>query len=173
MRSNESKESKALPANIKAVLFDYDGVIADTMADNCRAWQRAFNDFGVNITDEEYYMLEGMSPAAIAKELGARKGLSETAIGQIPVKKAEYYRKDNAFRVYPEIPDIVRELKRRGIKVGLVSGAARHRIEEMTPHELLSLFDIVVSADDVSLAKPDPEPYQKALEFMHLTSSET
>lgn len=158
--------------DVKAVLFDYDGVIADTMADNCRAWKRAFADFGATITDKEYYMLEGMSPAAIAKELGTQKGLFEHVIVQIPGKKAQNYRAHNSFRIYPGIPELLKKLKEQDMKLALVSGASRHRIEEMTSKELLSLFDVVVYAEDVRHPKPNPEPYQKALNLLHIAPDE-
>lgn len=157
---------------VKAVLFDYDGVIADTMADNCKAWKHAFADFSVPITDQEYYLLEGMTPAAIAEKIGTQYALSQDAIMQIPKKKADYYRLDNSFRVYPEISDIVRAIKARGIKLALVSGADRHRIEEMTPKELLSLFGVIVAADDITHPKPDPEPYRIVLERLSVTPEE-
>lgn len=156
----------------EAVLFDYDGVIGDTMSDNARAWRRAFSDFGVHITDLDYYELEGLSPAAVARELGTKNGLSEDVISQIPPRKAEYYRSDNTFRIYPEIPELVNKLKADGKKLALVSGAARHRIEEMTPRPLLDDFDVVIAAEDVTRPKPDPEPYMKAMEKLGVLPSQ-
>ncbi|HLD25152.1 MAG TPA: HAD family phosphatase [Patescibacteria group bacterium] len=169
---SEKLISKELPSNIRAVLFDYDGVVADTMQDNLHAWQQAFSDAGVNITAEEYYSREGMTPSAIARELGTQKGLSEEVIADIPTKKAQYYRSNNSFRLYPEVTNIVKKIKDRGLKLALVTGALRHRVEEMTPKDLLELFDVVISADDITYPKPDPEPYQKALEKLNVQPSE-
>jgi len=147
----------------KAVLFDYDGVIADTMKDNAAAWQKAFEDSGKQITEEEYYALEGLSPVAVARTLGAKKQLSAQAIAELPGKKAAYYRQHNAFRVYPEIPAILRSLSDVGMRLALVSGASHERIREMTPQYLLDRFDVIVGGEDTEFPKPDPAPYQRAL----------
>ena len=45
--------------NFKAVLFDFDGVLAETMEDLYLAWERAFLDFGVQIKKEDYFPIEG------------------------------------------------------------------------------------------------------------------
>lgn len=171
-KRKKMKFTKELPHNIKAVLFDYDGVIGDTMEANLIAWKKAFRDYGVSISDNEYLLLEGMTPAAIAKKLGIHHGLDESVIEAIPAKKAEYYRANNTFRVYPFIHDLLDQLKKRGIKLALVSGAASHRIDEMTPPNLLSLFDVVISADDKVEPKPAAGPYLQAMKLLSLEASD-
>ncbi len=169
----ETPISKELPGIISAVLLDYDGVIADTMKDNDRAWKRAFVHHGVTLGETEYLELEGMTPLAIATFLVKKYNLPESLTETIVTDKAEYYRQDNQFRLYPGVIELVRSLKGQGIKLALVSGAARHRIEEMTPRELLDLFDVVITADDKVQPKPDPEPYTSALEKLDVPANET
>ena len=52
---------------IRAVIFDFDGVLADTMFDNCKAWQEAFALYGFQMDAIEYYRLEGMGRFQIAE----------------------------------------------------------------------------------------------------------
>ena len=51
---------------IRAVIFDFDGVIADTMNDNFKAWQYAFLKYNIQIEKKAYFLLEGMGPTSIA-----------------------------------------------------------------------------------------------------------
>ena len=53
--------------NFKAVLFDFDGVLADTMEDNFKAWKKAFENFGINIKREDYFYLEGYKLINVAR----------------------------------------------------------------------------------------------------------
>ncbi|MEK7060637.1 MAG: HAD family phosphatase [Patescibacteria group bacterium] len=157
---------------IKAVLFDYDGVLADTMRDNDIAWKNAFAKQGVTLGIMEYLLLEGMTPHAIATKLTKDHGLSESVIADIIEDKKKYYKENNSFRLYPGVQKFITSLHHRGIKLALVSGAASHRIEEMTPKELLVLFDVIITADDEIASKPNPDPYLKALKKIGVSANE-
>lgn len=161
-----------IPRVLKAVFFDYDGVVADTMEDNYEAWRFAFGQHGVEIGREEYFLLEGMSPKSIAERLGGDHGLSESSFDRLTDLKAEYYRFHNKFRLYPNIQELLIQLKEKGIKLALISGAKRHRIIEMTPVDFLALFDLIVTADDVVRPKPNPESYLLGLKSLAVASDE-
>lgn len=151
-------------SSIIAWLFDFDGVIGDTMPSNLGAWIAAFGEHGITITKDDYYPLEGMNPRAIVETLGRRYALPPETYERIAVRKAEVYRlQAGPLRIYPHVESLLAILKLRGKKLALVSGAARHRIEETTPKDLLNLFDLIVAGDDITKPKPDPEPYQRAL----------
>lgn len=155
-----------------AVLFDYDGVLADTMRDNFQAWKYAFEQQGCSIQLEEYMVLEGMSPHDIAKTLGHKHKLNPVLYPQIADLKDRYYHEHYSFRIYPNIAVILAELNRANIKLALVSGAVKHRVFKITPQKILGFFSVIVTAYDVKRAKPHPEPYQKALRLLGLSPAE-
>src|SRR5262249_9117078 len=65
-------------------------------------------------------------------------------------------------------------LLKRGLKLAVVSDAPRHQVWlRLASLQLHNLFDVVVTFDDTGARKPSPEPFQKALERLHLPASET
>lgn len=170
MKLTRAAKRGNMPVEIKAVLFDYDGVIADTMADNFTAWEFAFRRFGVRISSEDYFALEGMTPVSIAEFLGKKFHLRKEQYTLIPDYKADYYRNHNVFRLYEGVYAALVTLKKMHMRLALVSGAANHRIQEMTPSRVLSLFDIIISADHITKSKPDAQGYRMALEGLGVNS---
>lgn len=170
--AESSRERLCIPP-FQGVFLDYDGVTADTMPPNLNAWAMAFQDFGVKITKDDYYALEGMSPQAIAEKLGKQFNLPPNAYEQIPAKKAAYYRVHaGPLIIYPGVEDLLRLLKAKGKNTGLVSGATRERITEITPKKLLELFDVVVTATDLARSKPYPDPYETAMLSLGIQASQ-
>lgn len=53
----------------RGILFDFDGTLADTMEGNYRAWQHVLHEAGADINREEYFLLEGMKLAEVARTL--------------------------------------------------------------------------------------------------------
>jgi beta-phosphoglucomutase len=145
-------------------LFDYDGVVADTMHDNFKAWQHACEIYGAHLKKEDYFPFEGLSSKGMSEHLGNIFGLSQSEYSTLPQKKAEFYKLHTGpLRIYPGVEDLLSLLKHHDKKLALVSGAGRQRIEETTPSTLLDIFDAIVAGDDISKPKPDPEPYVLAL----------
>lgn len=169
---NRRSQKASLPKEVKAIFFDYDGVVADTMEDNYFAWRYAFGQHGVEIGREEYFFLEGMSPEAIAERLGTNHSLPQATFCRLAKTKAEYYRSHNKFRLYPRIHELLKYLKEKSLMLALISGAKRHRINEVTPRGFLTLFDLIVTADNVTKPKPDPEPYLLTLKSLGVKSGE-
>lgn len=172
MQATIRKEPLNFPMNFKAVLFDYDGVLADTMEDNFAAWAYAFRQYDRKIGRDDYFPLEGMTPKAIAELLGKRFGLEKEQYTSIPELKANYYREHNNFRLYKGVVETLRALRAKNIRLALVSGAAEHRIREMTPSDVLNFFDVIISADHVTQPKPHPESYLKGLELLGVAPQE-
>ena len=161
-----------IPEHTRAVIFDYDGVIADTFSDNLQAWQHAFASHGVTITKEDFMEAEGMNPPRIVSFIGKKYNLPESFYGRIVEEKQQYYKEHNSFRLYPEIEEIVRMLKEKGQKIGIVSGAAASQIKSVLPQDLFELFDAFVSGDTVNNPKPHPEPYQTGLELLGVSRAQ-
>lgn len=157
---------------IKAILFDYDGVLVDSMEDNFKAWQYAFNAYGAKIIKDDYIKLEGMNPAGIVESISRKYDIDVTYLREITSMKEEFYKANNTFKLYKGIEKLVKKLKRKGLRLGLVSGASESRIRSVTPKSFLLLFDVIVAGDQVNNPKPHPEPYQKALQLLRTGSEE-
>ena len=156
----------------KAILFDFDGVIADTMSANLAAWQQAFAKYGVVVEPHDYYELEGSGPEQVARVLCRKFKLDESLAPEIAKAKDSLMTKGHTLSVYPEVPTMLQTLKERGITCALVTGASRRRIEHTLPAELAAYFSVITTSDDVQRTKPDPEPYVMTAKKLGYSSAE-
>jgi beta-phosphoglucomutase len=151
-----------------SVIFDFDGVIANTMQDNYLAWKDAFTVYGADIAPLDYYKLEGMGRFDIARILSEQYQAGIGHEDEIVIIKEANYKKNNQFSIYPNIPELLQLLTDHGIKIGLVTGASRNRIQSTMPADILPYFQYIVTSDDVVQGKPNPEPYRKAMQELQV-----
>ena len=149
----------------KVVLFDMDGVLVDSMPVHARTWHETAIKYGLKAERDEFYNYEGMKGADTIELLYRR------SFGNDPdpdLVKEIYAYKSGLFLSHsgemPPIPgtrDLMAELKRRGIEIGVVTGStiqnAEPRIEKYYS-EFVSM-EHVVTADIVENGKPLPDPY--------------
>lgn len=153
----------------KAVLFDLDGVIADTMGLHYEAYRQAFARYGLQVTPLEIYELEGMPSREVGKALVKRKGarLTDEQILKAIEDKREIYRALAAkdARTFPGVPETLKMLRKNGIKLALVTGSNLKTVSGVLKKiGLEQAFDIVISGDDTPRGKPYPDPYLKGME---------
>lgn len=149
---------------IEAVIFDFDGVVGDTMHDNCVAWQQSFARYGYDLPSAEYYKMEGMGRYQIAEHIVAGNNMDRTLVEDIVTFKEDYYKQNNTFRLYEGVEDIFGFLAAKSIPVAIVTGASRTRITEHLDKGIAAGLAALITADDVTHTKPHPEPYLKAVE---------
>ncbi|MCD6013468.1 MAG: beta-phosphoglucomutase [Flavipsychrobacter sp.] len=147
----------------EAVIFDFDGVLGDTMHDNCVAWQKSFERYGYALQAVDYYKLEGMGRYQIAENILRQNDLDLGLTEDIVTFKEEYYRQNNTFRLYDGVDDIFRFLKEKNVPVAIVTGASKARISQHLDKAIEEALTVLITADDVTHTKPHPEPYLKAV----------
>jgi len=155
-----------------AVIFDFDGVIADTMNDNFKAWEYAFSKYNVQIEKQEYFLLEGMGPKSIANYFIEKSNIDKLLTQVIILEKEKFYKNNNQFKIYPEIYSIFDLLEQNRILIGIVTGASKERLIATLDKKLLNQTTVLVTSNDVVKTKPDPEPYLTAIKKLKLSSSE-
>ena len=158
--------------NLKAVLFDFDGVLADTMQDNFQAWKKAFADFGIEIKQDDYFPLEGMKLINVAKTISIQYNINPNP-EEIVKLKSKYYLEDHSFSFYPEVPELINFLKERGKLLAIVSASPREKIERTVPKDFLDKFDVVISGEDTKKGKPNPEPYSTGMKKLNVKPEES
>jgi beta-phosphoglucomutase len=148
---------------IEAVIFDFDGVIADTMRDNCMAWKEAFSKYDFSMKDDEYYQLEGMGRFQIAEYFIGKYKLDKQIKQEVAEAKERIYQEKNSFRIYDHVHEIFALLAKKQIPTAIVTGASRERINEHMDKKIEAQLTALITADDVKNTKPDPEPYLTAV----------
>lgn len=157
---------------IRAVIFDFDGVLADTMFDNCKAWQKAFALYGFQMDDIEYYRLEGMGRFQIADYFIEKYFLEPSIKKNLVEAKEMNYKKNNSFKYYDYVLEIFSFLNEKGISTAIVTGASKTRIQEHLNENISQYLKVLVTADDVIHTKPNPEPYLTAAAMLGMNPNE-
>lgn len=158
--------------NYNAVMFDYDGVTADSPSLNYAAWAHAFAAYGVKIGRTEYFSMEGHGPLKIAENLCYTHRLDIGLAAGLRQAKEEHMRTLGEPAIYPEIPGLLSALQGSGVTMALVTGASRARIDSTLPSTLRSHYEVIITSDDVKHTKPHPEPYLKAALIMGVRPAE-
>lgn len=156
----------------KAILFDFDGVLADTLDDLFLSWKYAFSKFNVNIKKEDYFLLEGMNVLKIAKNISKKYGLIIDDYKKIVEIKNKFYLENHSFNFYDGVFELIDILKQENILIGIVSASPKEKLEKTVPKGFLEKFDVVISGDDVELGKPNPDPYLVAIKNLNLNPKE-
>jgi len=173
-------------ASVKAVLFDCDGTLVDSEPAHWIAWRRAMNDFGSDLTVDDYYAYAGKSAVTNARLFAERMG--QDCAAPLLEKKRAYY-EELCQAGLPSIEPTIRFLhwlvankESLGIKLGVCSAAKRVNILEHLRHlEIDHLFDIILSGQDdlgdysdpEGVNKPKPYIYQHAMKLLQVLPHDT
>lgn len=157
--------------DLKAVIFDLDGVIVDTMPFHAKAWQDTFKKFGIKVSKKEIYLREGEKWDKTFYDIVKKHGIRMTK----QVKKAVFKHRENVFknilkiRLFKDAPPLIRCLKKRGLKLALVTGTPRKEVKRILPKPLYKLFDVIIPSDEVRHGKPHPEPFLRAIKRLKVS----
>ena len=149
---------------IKACLFDLDGVIVDTARYHYRAWKKLANDIGFDITEEDNELLKGVSrmrSLEIILEIGRVELDQKTKIKLAEMKNLRYIEDISLMdktEILPGVESFIQELKSEGIKVGLGS-ASKNSTMILEKINMLHYSDCIVDGNKIANAKPDPEVF--------------
>ena len=148
---------------IQAVLFDFNGVIIDDEPLHLRAYTDALKDEGITLTEADYRESFGMNDRRFVEAAYERAGIALDAATQERVirREAELHRAliVDDLPIFPGVVTFAKSLARH-YRLGIVSMARREEIEYVLERAGLDrAFDVIVSGEDVSVCKPDPECY--------------
>ena len=143
----------------RAILFDFDGVLADTMMENFGAWNHALSYHGAAIASDDFFVLEGMPVARMAAEICGITKVDPLHSPDLLRRKEEYYMAHRSFRLYPGVEDLIALLASQDIPMGIVSGGRYSRIAASAPSDFLAQFKAIVTGEHTTRGKPFPDPY--------------
>lgn len=157
----------------KALFFDMDGVLFDSMPHHAIAWVQAMEENDVPFTQYDAYMNEGQKGVdtityAIKRE--QKRAASDMDKKRIYDRKGEIFSTMGAPKTIPYALEMVEKIANSGLEVFVVTGSGHKKLLK----RLIDTFPMidkekVVSAFDVKKGKPHPDPYLKALEMAQLS----
>jgi beta-phosphoglucomutase len=152
---------------IQAIVFDFDGVLADSEPLHLATYQEVFAALGVTLTREDYYAnYLGFDDVGVFQAMAAaqRWELDEGRIAALVAQKARVFDEliAGGSVLYPGAAECVERLAAR-FPLGIASGALRHEIEMILKDARLDRhFRFIVGAGDAPRSKPAPDPYVRA-----------
>ena len=147
----------------KAFIFDLNGTMINDMDYHVKAWHRIFNGLGANISlermKEECYgknfeVIERVMPGKFSEKEKEKMSYS---------KEEEYQREFRPFlRLLPGLDEFLIKAKQAGIPMAIGSAAITFNVDYVLDGlDIRDYFSVIVSADDVTKSKPDPETFLK------------
>jgi HAD superfamily hydrolase (TIGR01509 family) len=161
---------------IKALIFDFDGLILDTEFPMFQAWQEIFQTHGLSLSmqewagflgrsadpEEPYVVLENHLKKPIDRERFRAKRI---------LREKELLLSQKAL---PGVEPLLHEAKRNGLKLAISSSSDRYWVTKyLTQLNLIHYFDVLKCAEDVTNTKPEPDLYIAALEALGVAPDET
>ena len=162
---------------LQAIVFDFDGVIADSEVLHLRAYQQVLAPEGITISNEEYFdKYLGYDDAGVFKALGKDRNvpMDDGRVKQLIARKSDRYDELSAAgdMIFPGAADFIRAAA-AAVPIAIASGALTHEIEEILEKAgLRPLFKVIVGADQTERSKPHPEPYETAFDRLRLLTGD-
>ncbi|MGA9187037.1 MAG: HAD family phosphatase [Methanosarcina sp.] len=157
---------------LKAIIFDVDGVLVDSMFFQAEAWVKTFQEAGIAISREDIYELEGSNDKRLIKSIfeNVEKEPEPWHFEQLPEQKRKALEFDR-IKPFEGILDCLKELKKH-FKLAMVSGSNRKVVEKIVDKFFSNCFEVIIAGGDLERGKPEPDPYLKALEKLDLAKNE-
>lgn len=161
----------------KAVLFDMDGVLYDSMRFHARAWNEAAMHHGLEAAEEDFYMYEGRTGDSTINELYQRtfgREATEKEKKEIYEEKAMLFNRYNDGKAMMGATEVLASVRASGLQTLVVTGSGQHTLINKLEHTYPGCFtrDKMVTAFDVKYGKPHPEPYLMGLQKAGVKANE-
>jgi HAD superfamily hydrolase (TIGR01509 family) len=159
------------PRLVAALLFDFNGTLSDDEGVQCAIFRELFAEQGRPLSERQYFdLLAGRSdPEIVERWLGT----GHPATTEVLERRVQLFREraGDGSTVPPHVREAVLRAAGRS-RLAVVSGAVRSEIDMVLRAAGLEVFEVIVSAEDVTRGKPDPEGYLLALRRLRLQAAE-
>ena len=161
---------------LQAIVFDFDGVIANSEPLHLRGFQHTLADRGIALTTEEYFTRYlGYDDVGVFRQVALDRGvtLTDDDVARMVERKGEHVQHllSAGEVLFPGAAEFIRRAAAR-VPVAIASGAQRHEIEEILEATgLREHFAIIVAAGETVRGKPSPDPYARAFQLLQRSNA--
>ncbi|MBS2100192.1 HAD family hydrolase [Carboxylicivirga linearis] len=156
-----------IPETIKAVFFDMDGVLYDSMPNHEYTWRESMKTVEIDFPAEEAYMNEGrpgFSTIKYAFDKFLNRPATEQDIDKVYGEKTRLMKECPEAPILPGMQELIAHLKAKGVNVFVVTGSKQPTLVDKLDAHFGVAKENIISGRDVKQGKPHPEPYLIALE---------
>jgi phosphoglycolate phosphatase len=162
------------PLRVRAVLFDVDGTLVDSIEAYHRVAELAAAPYGISIPREA--VRRALNTNEPFWELALPADLPDRAVLMPHLKEDAARQWQDALRVYgrtlPKVRETLETLQRRGARLGIVTGSRSSSLQPLDESGLTKFFDAIITGQDVHRRKPDPEGLYRCAEMLGIVPSE-
>lgn len=143
----------------KALIFDLDGTLSNSLPVHTKTWRMIGEKYGFDFDTQIIHDLTGRPTIEFAKHVIERYQVNETPEKLVKMKQESFWALDHLLEPVEEVMDIVKNYHGK-MPMSVGTGASRKSAEvQLGAHKITDLFDAIVSADDVTKHKPEPETF--------------
>ena len=148
----------------KAVLFDMDGVLYDSMPNHAIAWQQSMTQFGIQMTADDAYATEGARGVDTIRKMvkrQQRRDIDEAEAQRMYDVKSHIFHSLPEAPIMPGVLDLMQQIQADGIQIGVVTGSGQRPLIQRILNDFENYVDEkhITTAYDVKHGKPNPDPY--------------
>ena len=166
VESYQSRTGHTL-AHLRAVLFDMDGVLYDSMPYHAKAWKMMCDETGIDAVEDEFFAYEGRTGASTINLLYNRQyghGADEETCRRLYAIKSRNFKAMGEPKIMAGAREAVRHVTDAHLEAVLVTGSGQASILDRVARDYPGAFSLRVTAHDVIHGKPHPEPFLKGLD---------
>ena len=146
----------------KALLFDFDGTIADTMPAHLEAWNRALKIYNLTLSREQHLTWAGRPTRQIVEFFNELNGTKIVPEDFIKAKEVDYLASLSGVRAIPSVVEIIKHYYGK-LPMAVVSGSRHRPVETTLAHlGMTHYFDALICAEDYVNGKPAPDCFLQA-----------
>jgi HAD superfamily hydrolase (TIGR01509 family) len=160
---------------IKALVFDFDGLIVDTEVPIFRAWQRIYREHGQDLPLEQWLTIIGTASGPFDPVIDLAKKTGAKLDGQeLKALEVLYYQEATALQqLLPGVIDYLVAARQLGLKTAVASSSTRKWVmDHLNRFGIGGRFDAIICREDVKRTKPDPDLYLTALQRLGVQPEE-
>ena len=148
----------------KAVLFDMDGVLYDSMPNHAIAWQQSMAQFGILMTADDAYATEGARGVDTIRQMVKKqqgRNIDEAEAQRMYDVKSHIFHSLPEAPIMPGVLDLMQQIQADGIQIGVVTGSGQRPLIQRILSDFENYVDEkhITTAYDVKHGKPNPDPY--------------
>ena len=148
----------------KAVLFDMDGVLYDSMPNHAIAWQQSMAQFGILMTADDAYATEGARGVDTIRQMVKKqqgRNIDEAEAQRMYDVKSHIFHSLSKAPIMPGVLDLMHQIQSDGIQIGVVTGSGQRPLIQRILSDFKEYVDEkhITTAYDVKHGKPNPDPY--------------